>query len=157
MDRLKKHSAGRYVAAAILAAATLGAVWGCTGPRQPTIAVGSTAEQSDSAARPPYGRVEIPQGELANGLRSLFAQMSHAYGPIDPEPVIRDYVALIEDALEQRGYCQIKKLSINGLTVDLDIYFLVDESPARLNIDAFVEGSLKPTFRSVNRYWVADR
>ena len=144
------------MAAAVLTLVTLGAVCGCTGRRQSVITVGSTAEQSDNMASR-YGRVEIPQSELASGLRSVFAQMSHAYGPIDPEPVIRDYVASIEDALEQRGYCQIKKLSINGLTVDLDIYFLVDESPARLNIDAFVEGSLKPTFRSVNRYWVADR
>ncbi len=84
----------------------------------------------------------------------FFFQIEQKLGPVDYTSIIKDYLPLIRQGLYYSGYSSMRKLNINGSTVDIDIYFRADETPPALNIEAFIEGGLEPTFTMVNHYYV---
>jgi len=102
-----------------------------------------------------YGRVNIPEKELAKGLRDVFKQMEKQFGPIQYEPIIKDYVPFVRQGLHDCGFCSIQQLNINGVTIDIDISFRVDSPQPALNIAVFANGKLAPEYGLVNPYFVA--
>lgn len=101
-----------------------------------------------------YGPVDISEEDLAEGLGEAFDKMSDRLGPINSEPIIRDYIPLIRKGLYENGYCRIQRLNINGSTVDMDIKFMVREVPVQLRIDVYLDGSAKPALMVANNYYV---
>ena len=98
------------------------------------------------------GRIDIPPEDLALGLNRAFQRLSTQLGVIDYQPIVQDYVPLIRTSLYKSGFCGIRRLNLNGATVDMDISFLIDQTPAALRIDVFIDGNTQPAFSLVNRY-----
>ncbi len=100
------------------------------------------------------GRIDMPAEELELGLGRAFGRLASLVGDIDYQPLVKDYVLVIRKSLYDSGFCGIRKLNLNGTTVDMDISFRIDHSPPTLNIEVFIDGETQPTFTLVNRYLV---
>jgi hypothetical protein len=98
------------------------------------------------------GRIDIAQEELETGLSRLFEQISQHTGPVNYQPIIKDYIPAIQKGLYQSGFCGIRKLNLNSSTVDIDIYFRIDTKPAVLRIEAYLNGSTCPMVTLANQY-----
>jgi len=98
------------------------------------------------------GRIDIAQEELEMGLSRLFEQISQHTGPVNYQPIIKDYIPAIQKGLYYNGFCSIRKLNLNSATVDIDIYFRIDTKPAALRIEAYLNGSTRPSVTLANHY-----
>ncbi len=98
------------------------------------------------------GRIDISREELEMGLSRLFEQISLHTGPINYQPIMKDYIPAIQKGLYYNGFCSIRKLNLNSATVDIDIYFRIDMNPAELRIEAYLNGSTRPAVMLANRY-----
>ena len=103
------------------------------------------------------GRIDLPQKDLESGLTSTFQRLSQQIGPLDYQPIVQNYAPLVRKSLYNNGFCGIRRLNLNGVTIDLDIYFLIDITPATLNIDVYLDGSTRPTFTLTNKYLVSSQ
>ena len=100
------------------------------------------------------GRIDIPAEDLELGLGRAFGRLAGLVGEIDYQPLLKDYVPVIRKSLYDSGFCGIRKLNLNGTTVDMDISFRIDHSPPTLNIEVFIDGETQPSFTLVNRYLI---
>jgi len=125
---------------------------GCSVNRQP-IPVSLNSHQSVAGSQ--FGRIDMDEKELAAGLNSAFYQLSQQVGPFDYEPVVKNHLPAVRKGLWTQGHARIRRLSVNGNTVDVNVYFLVDQSPATLHIDTFLNGDVRPLFTMVNQYYVS--
>jgi hypothetical protein len=98
------------------------------------------------------GRIDIEQEELELGLTRLFEQLSQHTGQVNYRPIIKDYIPAIQKSLYYSGFCSIRKLYVNDATVDIDIYFLIDSEPPTLRIEAYLNGSTRPSVTLANHY-----
>ena len=98
------------------------------------------------------GRIDIAQEELEMGLSRLFEQLIQHTGPVNYQPIIKDYIPIIQKGLYYSGFCGIRKLNLNSATVDIDIYFRIDKKPAALRIEAYLNGSTRPAVTLANHY-----
>jgi len=98
------------------------------------------------------GRIDIAQEELEMGLTRLFEQLIQHTGPVNYQPIIKDYIPIIQKGLYYSGFCGIRKLNLNSATVDIDIYFRIDKKPAALRIEAYLNGSTRPAVTLANQY-----
>jgi len=98
------------------------------------------------------GRIDLPQQDLELGLTQTFQRLTEQIGSLDYEPIVQNYAPLVRKSLYNNGFCGIRRLNLNGATIDLDIYFLIDKTPATLNIDVYIDGSTRPTFTLTNKY-----
>jgi len=98
------------------------------------------------------GRIDIAQEELEMGLSRLFEQLIQHTGPVNYQPIIKDYIPIIQKGLYYSGFCGIRKLNLNSATVDIDIYFRIDKKPASLRIEAYLNGSTRPAVTLANHY-----
>ena len=103
-----------------------------------------------------YGRIDVSKYALEQGLKEVFEQMQQRFGPFDYEPIIKDYSPLIRQGLYQSGFCSIQHLNIAGATIDIDIFFRVDQPQPSMNMEVFIDGQLEPTFGLVNPYYIAE-
>jgi len=103
------------------------------------------------------GRIDIAQEELELGLSRLFEQISQHTGPVHYQPIIKDYIPAIQKGLYYNGFCSIRKLNLNSATVDIDIYFRIDTNPAALRIEAYLNGSTRPSVTLANHYRITAR
>ena len=126
-------------------------ITGCTYPPQ-ALPIINTEQQNSVTGR--LGRVDVPAEDLEIGLIQVFQHLERQVGVFDYQPLIQDYVPLIHKSLYDSGFCGIRKLNLNGTTVDMDISFRIDHSPPTLNIEVFIDGETQPTFTLVNRYLV---
>ena len=101
------------------------------------------------------GRIDIAQEELEPGLTRLFEQICQHTGSVNYQPIIKDYLPAIQQGLYYSGFCSIRKLHLNSSTVDIDIYFRIDSEPAALRIEAYLNGSTRPTVTLANHYNIA--
>lgn len=113
-----------------------------------------TMRNSTANTQDRYGRIDIQQTEIAGGLRQVFVRLDQRFGPFDYETIIQDYTPLICQGLGRDGFCRVQRLNLNGVTVDMDIFFQIDRSPAALIIDTFIEGDELPAFSMVNGYHI---
>ena len=100
------------------------------------------------------GRIDIAEEELEMGLSRLFEQISQHTGPVNYQPILKDYIPAIQKGLYYNGFCSIRKLNLNSATVDIDIYFRIDTKPAALRIEAYLNGSTSPSVTLANHYQV---
>ena len=121
---------------------------GCQTPKTPPITVADHRQIMVTH----YSRIDIQEEDLAQGLEELFGQLVPRLGPIQVEPIVKDYVPMIRQALYRTGYCSVQKLNINGTTVDIDVYFRTDQTQPILTIDAYLEGAVTPSYTVLNRY-----
>jgi len=91
-----------------------------------------------------FDRVDLPEDYVQEGLRQMFGQLAKRYGEFDSEALIKDYSPLIQQGLRHNGICSIQRLNIQGNTVDVDIYFIGEPKPARLVLQTYLNGQLKP-------------
>ena len=98
------------------------------------------------------GRIDIAQEELEMGLSRLFEQLIRHTGPVNYQPIIKDYIPVIQKGLYYSGFCGIRKLNLNSATVDIDIYFRIDTKPPALRIEAYLNGSTRPAVILANHY-----
>ena len=101
------------------------------------------------------GRIDLPQKDLELGLNQTFQRLAQQIGDLDYQPMVKDYAPLVRKSLYHNGFCGIRRLNLNGVTIDLDIYFLVDKTPATLNIDVYIDGSTSPVFTLTNKYLIS--
>ena len=101
------------------------------------------------------GRIDIAREELELGLSRLFEQISQHTGPVNYQPILKDYIPAIQKGLYHNGFCSVRKLNLNSATVDIDIYFRIDTQPAALRIEAYLNGSTRPTVTMANHYQVS--
>jgi hypothetical protein len=104
-----------------------------------------------------YGRIDIPEEYLAQGFRELCLQLSQSCGPIDVEPIISRYIVQVHQSLFQYGFCRLGKLNINGSTVDIDVYFLPDQKPPALRMEAYANGSDQPQATLASHYTISQQ
>ena len=102
-----------------------------------------------------YGRIDLTQQQLTKGLTQVFKQMEQRYGPFGYRSIVRDYVPLIRQGLYTSGYCSLQKLHILDKTVDIDIYFRVNQPQPTLYVDVLIDGQIEPAFGLANAYYVA--
>ena len=124
---------------------------GCIYQPQP-VPIANIDKRTELANR--LGRIDMPAEELELGLGRAFQRLASLVGEIDYQPIVKDYVPVIRKSLYDSGFCGIRKLNLNGTTVDMDISFRIDHSPPTLNIEVFINGETQPTFTLVNRYLV---
>jgi hypothetical protein len=103
------------------------------------------------------GRIDLPQQDLEAGLTSTFQRLTEQIGALDYQPLVKNYAPLVRKSLYNNGFCGIRRLNLNGATIDLDIYFLIDKIPATLNIDVYIDGSTSPAFILTNKYLVSSQ
>ena len=125
---------------------------GCSVNRQP---IPVSLNSNQSVADRQFGRIDMNEEELTAGLNSAFYQLSHQVGPFDYEPIVKNHLPAIRKGLWAQGHARIRRLSVNGNTIDVNVYFLVDQSPATLHIDTFLNGDPRPMFTMVNQYYVS--
>ena len=101
------------------------AMVGCSVNRQP-IPVSLNSHQSVAGRQ--FGRIDMEEEELAAGLNSAFYQLTQQVGPFDYEPVVKNHLPAVRKGLWSRGHARIRRLSVNGNTIDVNVYFLVDQS-----------------------------
>ena len=124
---------------------------GCSGPKA-SVPIETTT--ITSSMDQPYSRVDIPLEDLEEGLDRIFRQISKKFGPVDYEPLIKDYLPQIRQGLHRSGYCGIRKLNINGKTVDIDIYFDTLQEPALLHIKVYEGGQTASAISLVKNYYI---
>ena len=103
------------------------------------------------------GRIDLPQQDLEIGLTHTFQRLTEQIGALDYKPIVQNYAPLVRKSLYNTGFCGIRRLNLNGATIDLDIYFLIDKTPATLNIDVYIDGSTRPIFTLKNKYLVSSQ
>ncbi len=124
----------------------------CQKPTHP-IPIATVNHLTPDPAR--LGRIDLPQQDLETGLTSTFQRLTQQIGSLDYDNLVKNYAPLVRKSLYNNGFCGIRRLYLNGATIDLDIYFLVDKSPASLNIDVYIDGSTTPSFTLSNKYLVS--
>ena len=101
-----------------------------------------------------FGQIDIAEDELAQGLTRALERLSLQTGPINTELFLKDYLIFIRKELLERGFCLIRKMNVNGNTVDIDIFFRVDQDPLTLTIKAYLNGNASPALELANHYHV---
>ena len=99
-----------------------------------------------------YSCIDLSEEDLQYGLGRVLSGLAQKVGPFETEALVKNYTPLIREGLYRSGFCRVQKLSINGVTVDLDIYFRTDESPAALYMEAYLGSNLEPALCLVNHY-----
>jgi hypothetical protein len=113
--------------------------------------------QSGGQTKAPYGRIDIPESYLANGLGELCLQLSQTCGPVNVDLITKTYSPQIRRNLFYHGFCTLQKLNINGSTVDINIFFLPDTQPPTLRMEGYVNGSGQPQAVLSSHYTVSQQ